>query len=165
MSFKEVNELRKSGKLDEAFELAEADLRNDPDNIWSKRAISWVYFERLKINASVENYSLFLEALKAIGDLHLDEDNVMLFDSCAWQIGSLVFKLQKEEKVNFDKIEELFENLKSFTFTKPSTPYSLLYKAFHKNYMEWSGYLAFADWWGFENFEDAGLPSNRIQWK
>lgn len=160
MSFKEVNELRKSGKLDDAFEMAEADLRSDPDNIWAKRAISWVYFERLKLNSSLENYTHFLEDLKAIGDLHLDEDNVMLFDSCAWQIGSLVFKLQKEEKVNFEKIEALFENLRSFTFTKPSTQYSLLYKAFHKNYMEWSRYLEFADWWGFENFEQQDYQSS-----
>ena len=27
-----------------------------------------------------------------------------------------------------------------------------IYKAFHKGYEKWSGYLAFADWWNFENF-------------
>src|SRR5690606_1687443 len=31
--------------------------------------------------------------------------------------------------------------------------YSFIYKAFHKGYQNWSGYLSFADWWNFENFQ------------
>ena len=73
----------------------------------------------------------------------------MVFDNCAWQIGSVVFALNKTEQIDFHKINELFEIVKEFHFTKPSEAYSFIYKAFHKGYHNWSNYLSFADWWDF----------------
>jgi len=40
MLFEKINELRKSGKLDEALEMAILDLEREPENIWIKRAIA-----------------------------------------------------------------------------------------------------------------------------
>ena len=39
MPAKEIKELRQSGKLEEALEMAQNELRDSPDNIWSKRNI------------------------------------------------------------------------------------------------------------------------------
>ena len=49
MSFKEVKELRQQGKLKEALELAQSDLEQNPEDIWNKRSIAWVYYDYLKI--------------------------------------------------------------------------------------------------------------------
>src|SRR5690606_37036088 len=76
----------------------------------------------------------------------------MIFDNCAWQIGSLVYSLQKEEHVDYRKINDLFSIIRDFHFSEPSDAYSFLYKAFNKGYQNWSDYVEFADWWGFENF-------------
>jgi tetratricopeptide (TPR) repeat protein len=151
MSFKEIKELRQAGKLDEALQMANQALEAEPENIWNKRAAAWVYYDYLKKYAQPEQYEAFKEYLIKISDLQLPEDEKMVFDNCAWQIGSLVFSLQKAEQVDFGRINELFDLIRTFYFTKPSEAYSFIYKAFHKGYQNWSSYLTFADWWNFEN--------------
>jgi len=48
MSFKEINELRQAGKLDEALQMANQALETEPENIWNKRAAAWVYYDYIK---------------------------------------------------------------------------------------------------------------------
>lgn len=151
MSFKEIKELRQARKLEEALQMANQALEAEPENIWNKRAAGWVYYDYLKKNAQPASFEIFKENLIKIKALQLPEDEKMVFDNCAWQIGSLVFALQKTEHVDYDKINELFEIIRDFNFTKPSEAYSFIYKAFHKGYQNWSGYLTFAEWWSFEN--------------
>lgn len=151
MSIREVIQLCKADRLDEALQIVSANLESDPENIWNKRAAAWVYYDYLKKNAQPELYEAFKDNLIKIKDLQLPEDEKMVFDNCAWQIGSLVFALQNTEHVDYGKINELFEIIRDFNFTKPSEAYSFIYKAFHKGYQNWSNYLTFADWWNFDN--------------
>lgn len=151
MSSKEIKELRLQGKLEEALKLTSQALETEPENIWNKRAAAWVYYDYLKKNTQPESFEAFKENLIKIKGLQLPEDEKMLFDNCAWQIGSLIFALQKAEHVDYAKINELFEIITEFHFTKPSEAYSFIYKAFHKGYQNWSSYLTFADWWNLEN--------------
>ncbi len=152
MSFKEIKALRETGKLEEALNMANQALEADPNNIWNKRAIAWVYYDYLKKYAQPESFDLFKENLIKIKDLQLPEDEKMVFDNCAWQIGSMVYGIQQAEPIDYGKINELFEIIRDFHFTKPSEAYSFIYKAFHKGYQNWTNYLTFADWWNFENF-------------
>jgi Domain of unknown function (DUF7017)/S1/CSD-like domain 2 of the TOTE conflict systems/S1/CSD-like domain 1 of the TOTE conflict systems len=152
MPAKEIKELRQSGRLEEALLMAQNELNAQPDNIWGKRNISWVYYEYIKKHAHEFDYDGFLENLTKLKELNLPENEVMVFDTAAWQIASMVFTLQKSEPIDYSKINQVFDLIKEFHFTKPSESYSLLYKAFHKGYQNWSRYLEFADWWNFENF-------------
>jgi hypothetical protein len=154
MSFKEIKELRQAGRLDEAFQKANQALEADPNNIWNKRAAAWVFYDYLKKHSQAESFNVeaFMDNLNKIKILQLPEDEKMVFDNCAWQIGSLIFNLNKSEPVDYKIINELFVIIKDFHFTKPSEAYSFLYKAFHKGYQNWINYLNFADWWDFEHF-------------
>jgi len=152
MPFNEVNRLRKSGKLEEALIMANQDLEKEPASIWNKRSIAWVYYDYLKKYATEENFEKFIDYLIKLKALELPADEKMVFDECAYQIGKLIFSLAKYEYIDYSKINLLFENIKTFHFTKPSKSYSFLYKAFHKCYKNWTNYLQFAEWWGFDNF-------------
>jgi len=152
MSFKEIKELRKQGKLDEALQMANQSLENDPENIWNKRAAGWVHYDYLKKYAKLDTFDDFKETLLKIKELELPEEEKMLFDNCAWQIGSLVFSIQKNNNVDYNKINDLFQIIQSFHFSKPSEAYTFIYKAFHKGYQNWSKFIEFANWWDFENF-------------
>ena len=152
MSFKEIKELRKNGKLEEALEMANEALQAEPDNIWNKRAAGWVYYDYLKNYSELDSYDRFKENLIKIKDLQLPEDEKMVFDNSAWQIGSMIFNLQKQQNVDYGKINELLDIIMGFHFTKPSESYTFVYKAFHKGYQKWSRYIEFTDWWGIENF-------------
>lgn len=151
MSVKKIKELRHAGKLDEALQMAHQVLETEPDNIWNKRAAAWVYYDFLKNNSEPNSFEVFKDNLIKIKDLQLPEDDKFMFDKCAWRIGSLVFRLQNADNVDYGKINMLFEIIKDFNFSKPSNAYSFIYKAFHKGYQNWSKYLDFADWWNFDN--------------
>ncbi len=159
MSFKEINELRRDNKLDEALEKAIQALESDAENIWNKRAASWVYYEYLKKYSEHNSFDAFKAILLKLKELQLPEDEKMVFDNSAWQIGRLIYNLQKQDPVSYSKINEVFDIIKEFHFTKPSESYSFIYKAFHKGYQNWSKYLEFADWWNFENFRQEDYQS------
>jgi len=165
MSFKEVKELRKSGKLEEALAMANQDLEKEPANIWNKRSIAWVYHDYLKEYASKENIENFIEYLNKIRLLELPADENMIFDSSAYQIGKLIFSLAHEEHINHRNVNQIFEHIKDFHFTKPSEAYSFLYKAFHKCYKTWEDYISFADWWNFDNFSSQDYLSEEFKGK
>lgn len=152
MSFNEVKKLRKAGKLEKALELAKSDLTKNPDDIWNKKSIAWVYYEFLKKNCQYEKLNIFIENLKHIKELELPEDEKMIFDNCSYKIVKIIFAFQKVNQADFSKLNEIYSLIKNFHFTKPSESYTILYKAFHKGYKKWSKYLDFADWWGFDNF-------------
>jgi len=153
MSYKEVKELRKAGKLEDAISLAQQELENDPTNIWNKRSVAWVYHDFLKTHSSVEQFDIFVSYLEKIVSLEFPSDEKMIFDNCLFQVGKLVFAFSKKTQIDYSKIDKLFSIVKQFHLTKPSESYSFLYKAFHKLYKTWSKYLDFANWWCFDNFD------------
>lgn len=155
MPAKEIKELRNTGKLEEALAMAIEELNAHPENIWGKRNISWVYYGYLKKHAHESNFEGFIENLNKIKDLNLPEEEVMIFDTSAYQVGSMLYKLQSSETVDYSKVNRIFGAIKECHFTKPSESYSLLMKAFQKGSQNWSRFIEFADWWGLENFSDA----------
>ncbi|WP_418637413.1 DUF7017 domain-containing protein [Winogradskyella sp.] len=152
MPAKEIKELRQSGRLDEALTMAQEELNAQPDNIWCKRNISWVYYAFLKKHVQESNFEGFIENLLKIKALNLPEEEVMIFDTTAYQIVSMIYKLNGNDSVDYSKINQIFDLIKEFYFTKPSESFSLLMKAFQKVAQNWSRFIEFADWWGLENF-------------
>ncbi len=132
MPAKEIKELRQAGKLEEALNLAKAELEAEPDNIWPKRNISWVYYDYLKLNSSPEHFDTFISWLNEIKNLQLPVEEKMLFEQLCWQIGKMAFSLLKTIPVDVHKGIRLFEAIESFHFPKPSEGYSFLFKALHK---------------------------------
>lgn len=152
MSSKEINRLRKEGRLEEARALTAQVLREEPDNIWNKRAASWVFYTDLKEYAESGAFDDFHATLKKIKDLQLPADDKMIFDKCAYQIGKFVFSLCREGGIDYGKIDAILDEIQEFHFTKPSEAYSILFKSFHQARTGWNRYLEFAEWWGFKNF-------------
>lgn len=156
MSFKEIKELRKSGNLEEALTMAQEDLHTDPKNIWTQRAISWVHYDYLKKHVESKDYPAFASTLQTIKELEVGQDEKIFFDNCAWKIGSMVFALARENNIDYNKIIQVFELIKTFHFTKPSDAYSFLFKAFHKGLkkiLNPNKYIEFVDWWDYNNFQ------------
>lgn len=166
MGFKEVKELRKNENFAEALKMALSDLEKNPNDIWYKRSIAWVYYELAKKKEKVElahpeltgkntqagDFDSFIDCIRKINELNLPENEKMIFDNLAYQIGIFLFSLSKEEKPDIKKVSILFEEVQKFFLTKPAESYTFLFKSFHKYNKTWQNYKVFADWWGFENF-------------
>jgi len=162
MPAKEIKELRQSGRLEEALSMAKAELESQPDNIWAKRNISWVYYDYLKQSESPVQFDTFLLWLTEIKNLQLPIEEKMLFENLSWQIGKMAFSLLKVNPVDIHKSIRLYESIESFHFTKPSEGYSFLFKAFHKSFKETEKYIHFADWWNFQNFMPEDFQKDKL---
>jgi hypothetical protein len=162
MPAKEIKALRQEGKLQEALTLAKEELQAEPDNIWSKRNISWVYYEYLKQNSTKEYFDSFILWIKEIEKLNLPEDEEVFFKQLCWIIGKFAFILLKEEPMDVQKSFRLFDAIRPFPFPKPSEGYSFLFKALHKLLKGSDHYLQFADWWEFKNFRNEDFQKEKL---
>lgn len=163
MPSKEIKELRQAGKLEEALSMAEVELKQSPDDIWSKRNISWVYYEYLKSTSSSEQFDSFIKWLKEIYLLRLPDTEKMLYDNLSWQIGKMVFSLSKATPFDPGKAIQVFEIIQHFHFTKPSESYSFLFKSLHKNLKDTDSYFQLADWWDFNNFQPEDFQKSKLE--
>jgi len=150
MSFKEVKELRISGHLPEALEMAKEDLEKDPDNLWNKRSISWVYYAYLKHYQETNNLDAYIKTIKDINQLELPETEKMLFDSIAWSMGKLLFNYSGITPYHLDV---LFDHIQAMYFSKPGDAYSFLIKAFKKQAKNWNRFYDLFVWWGADHFQ------------
>ena len=79
MSYKEVNDLRKNGQLDEALEMANVDLEKD-NSAWSYRALFWVMHDMCKqclANDQKDQATELLEKMKEIlPNMEEEQDSV-----------------------------------------------------------------------------------------
>jgi hypothetical protein len=162
MPAKEIKELRQAGRLNEALLMAKEELEVQPDNLWAKRNISWVYYDLLKQNISPDHIDNFIIYLTEIQNLNLPEEEKMLFDNLTWQIGSFFFKTIGVSNIPYSKVFHVYEISKNFTFTKPSEGYSFLFKALHKFLKDGDNYNPFADWWNFENFRPEDYQKEKL---
>lgn len=162
MSSQKIKELRKAGKLEEALTLAKDLLQIEPDNIWNKRAIGWVFYDYAKLSATSNQYNEFLGWLDELIKLELPEDEKMIFDNLGWQIGKLIFTLIKTESFDKYPIFQLFERIKSFHFTKPSEGYTFIFKAFHKALKDSDKYIEFSEWWNLQNFTQEDFQKEKL---
>jgi len=162
MPANEIKELRQSGRLEEALQMAKTEYEESPENIWTKRNLSWVYYEYLKVNSNTEHFEEFVNWLTQLVDLGLPEDEKMLVDSLSFQIGKLQFGLAKVEPIPVQKIHQVLGLTQNFHFTKPSDGYSFLLKAFHKGLKDSKYYLEFIDWWGLENLSSQDYQKEKL---
>lgn len=163
----QIKDLRKSGKLDEALQLAQKDLEANPANLFAKRNIGWVFNDILKTYTEQANVTMFIEILKKIQKLEMPETETMLFDNVAWKIGSLFYKVSKFQTMPYSQIFEIIDILEEFHYTKPSESYSFLLKAVHKVLkVNRDKYISFIKWWNFENlrredYQKENLPDGK----
>ena len=149
---KDITVLRKNGQLAEAFDLATELLTTEPDNIWTKRAMGWVRFERLKAVAKSKASDEFMQEWVTLSALVADNpaDEIMLTNQAVWQAVSHLFALGFSTKVN-DVLNAVFASVRHWSFERPSDLYSALLRAFLKAGKTWSALGDFLTWWQLSN--------------
>lgn len=146
-----IKELRTSGNLAEALELAVADLEGAPDSIYAKRNISWVYYAMLKKHAEESGFDAFMATLELIKKLELPADEKMLFNNIAIPLAKMFRNLAATKPIDYTKANLLFESSKHFPFEKPLLNYSILLGGLQKAFKDSAKYLEVIDWWDIDN--------------
>jgi len=156
-----ITDLRKSGRLEEALALAQAEWENGVENldIWTKRAIAWVHYDYLKKAVEVASYPDLERWLEKIIELDMPDDEGVYWENIAFQIGKAGFALAKKVDGAKISLSGFLKQLEQLRFVKPGESYSFLFKGLHKLFKENDDYIQFADWWGFDNFRDEDYES------
>lgn len=160
MPAKEIKDLRQAGKLDDAYNMATAELQSEPENIWAKRNMSWVLYSQL--DAAGNNLPLFLLKLEETKQLNLPETEEMFFENISIVISKAVRKITGEATIDFGKLHLLFDAVKDIPIKRNSKWFSVLYRAFHKGMKGSYRYIEFADWWNFDNFKPENYQKDKL---
>lgn len=149
---KDVTDLRKQGQLNEAFGLATELLVAEPDNVWTKRAMGWVRYERLKAVAKSKASDEFVQEWVALSALVAANpaDETMLTNQATWQVIIHLFTVAETSQAN-DVLNTIFASVQQWLFEKPSDLHSALLRAVLKAGKSWSGLFSFLTWWGLSN--------------
>jgi hypothetical protein len=172
MPAKEIKELRKSGKVNEAYEMAKIELSSMPDDIWAKRNLSWVLVDFIKAGIDSGNHEEVKNRLSEIAGINKPADEVMLFENVCWVIGKYLFSLIKNVDWTLLPFQEkhkiinyaagLLPFLMPMGLPLKTEGYSFLFKAFHKILKDGNNYIRFADWWDFKNFREEDYQKEKM---
>jgi hypothetical protein len=150
MPAKEIKELRKAGKLDEAYALARSEYTNEPDNIWTKRNLSWVLYDQLCIANC--NHEQFLLKLNEVIGLQMLESEDLFWESMPLAFYKFFKPLNPSSAGDFNLAYEFFIKLQQIPVKRKTKWYSLLLRSLVRMFKDSPKYLEVIDWWGFENF-------------
>ena len=162
----EIRTLRKSGRLDEAFELAQQSLEEAVNNIWLKREIGWVYYAKAKNLAEIGEIEASIEVLKLVAALSFTaSEEHLLAKQMPWVCAAIARHFAdaykgKEKDSDFycnaqqiiDTFGDLIEVMEQLPLAKPSDGYSLFITHMHKLLKDRPGYAAIFSKIGFEHF-------------
>ena len=160
MPAKEIKELRQAGKLEEAYSMAKTEMQSEPENIWSKRNMSWVIYSQL--DAAANNLPFFLDKLEELKQMALPVTEEMFFENLSIVIAKAVRSITGETTIDANKVHQLFDAIKDLPLKRNSKWFSVLYKAFHKGLKDSFTYNEFADWWDFENFKPEDFQKEKL---
>ncbi len=90
-TIKDITTLGKEGKLLEAYELADVEMTNTPDNVWSQRCMAWALYYLIKNDVDKQDLLEHLSKLSTLQLITLADDR-MIFDNVVWKIAQMIKK-------------------------------------------------------------------------
>ena len=149
---KDITTMCKAGQVQEAYDLAKADLADRPADVWTQRAVGWALYYMIKADSEVGDYARLLEhidELKSLDQLTIASDS-MIFDNMQFQIANFIKnRIFLTDIEASSKLSTLFSKLKDYEF-KPSIGHSFLLQTILK-FENWSETADFFDWWNLDN--------------
>lgn len=93
MTFHDINQIRKEGRLEEARERAMAWLQEEPQERWARKAMAWVIHDELKrLLGAWDRRKAFDALLAELRGLDLESDDQVLWERCGWILADWLAK-------------------------------------------------------------------------
>lgn len=156
MTLNEIYELRKAGKIDEAYK--EAQRLNEQESTKETRVAlaqtSKSLGERAAKSGDIQGLT---DRINEIGQLRLEEiGEAELNNRLAWDVRALVLVLRERKEFDAAALDALFDALTGVAFLKPHRYYSILLDALLRVRDDrdeaWDAFAEVFDWWGPEFF-------------
>lgn len=91
----EITALRKEGRIEEAFKLAMQSLSQQPDNIYTLRALCWVLYDKLKIAVEQSEHRDVIDIYAHINQLNIPKDENMFWERISMHASKYIWQLAK----------------------------------------------------------------------
>ncbi len=156
MTIPEINQLRRNGKIAEAYNAAKELLSKYPDDFHARNTMAWCIKDHASSAAQNADTKRFIRLLNELVPLRLGEiGDQALTTKFAWDIMTLF----KNDNIPFpvlaDTADKVFAILQQLEFKKPDKYFSMLLDSFLKiksSNIRWGNFGRFMDWWCFDNF-------------
>ncbi len=150
MSIQRITELRKAGRLSDAYALA-GQLLDQDFSIWHRRAMAWVLYEQLKQPDAWLQPEQAVRPLSTIINLQLPEEEKMYWEILPFGIGKLVAGLPADASAG-GRLERIFDLIRGLPIRRPGAGGSYLVRSFLRAGKTWPRFPVFLDWWGLDSF-------------
>lgn len=154
MSRTEIRELMKQGLLDEALVLSQKQYDENPAAQWARLDLAWVYDAICKKMAAEGNLDGFKLSFLPLLTLNILQEDILLYDTACWRLRALIANgttgMDDSSKSAF--IQEIWEIICQMPAPHPSEAASVLCKVVYRNRCNWSSFVDFMDWWGWDTF-------------
>lgn len=162
-----ATELRKAGKLKEAWIEAQAQLSSKPNDIWAARDFAWVIYDCLKryLDSSspyFHDMGAYVKSLAKARSLHLPADEEMFFENAGGNLRAVVWALVKEGNRAFASLNNLLEELVLWDRRSPLfLPGTVrgMQKGLKSNP---SGIVKLMSWYGLDQFSDEDFVKKEV---
>lgn len=162
--FSEINELRKSGKIPEAYTNAVEFLTEFPENIWAKRAMAWVLIALLKENAYYSKKEDYLKYFEEFINLKIpvEKSEELVFTNFGYWFAKFSSDLFNQKNFDFNTTQKLFDLIKLFDYPKPSYLHSKILSTFIKTCELWNNFYDFVNWWKIDNLRKEDFEKEKM---
>ncbi len=137
----------KTGRCQEAYDLAKADTAQQPNNIWAQRGVGWALYYLIKEDVEQRADNKLLLHLNELMELPLlsATDDAMIFDNILRKLTEYIKQLEPNQQHH---LSTLFSTIRVKDFA-PSEAYSYFLKSVLK-FDKWSELTDFITWWNMD---------------
>ena len=142
----------REGKVQEAYELAKADMSAMSSYPWVQREMGWALYYMIKNDVDVGNLGKLLEHLDELKSLNLltIESDSMIFNNVQFKIAEFIKNhVFLNDTDLHSKLSIIFSKLKDYSF-QSSKGHSFMLQSYIK-FEAWPEMADFIDWWNFDN--------------
>ena len=159
-----VNQLRKEGKLKEAYAKAENQLKENKDHAPYKEDMLWVFYAYLKKYVETTNINNVFKVVGKVCELNMTH-NKMFNESLNWQLIKLINNKQLREKNELELIAVLKKCEHILSNQEPSNSKSVLIKMMLKHLKTKSGFWTIFDFLDKKQYQSTDFKPEEYKGK
>lgn len=162
-----VTELRKSGRLEEAYRLAKSLHAERPNDIWVTRDFAWVLYDCMKryrdeTSPYYRNTDVYVISLRQVRGLRLGDDETVFFDQASKNLKNDVWDLKERGSVALSDLRLLLSEVVQWDSRSPlflRKTISYLLKGLESDP---NSVVALMSWWGLDKFREEDFERREV---
>ncbi|MDX2286971.1 MAG: hypothetical protein NW241_22595 [Bacteroidia bacterium] len=146
-----VKELRRTSQFTEALALAQEQLNEQPESLYHKRQLAWVYYDMAKAAAAEGNVDAVETHIDQILALELSGEGV-LSNALGYVFYRSIRNLMEQRPIPKARVVKMLETARRFDYdlTADPKPYANLLRIALKIKDYYEGFAEFIEWWDLD---------------